>query len=310
MGAPKAFEFRREELSILQNKKLDTVSDSMVLESFEKEMGPNGSFTEFLSHVQLGHVIGNTLFVHGGITEENLGFIPGEREAAFNTNIHEWVKGLNHWYKNQFNSWQSAPQLKNAGVSLVDYTRKVPDRKDNPKSTVYGKNADENGNPFLPSTKVIEALMASGITRIVVGHNPTGQSPFIMRWKDLFEIVSGDTSYSPNYRRANQITLKGKNLDTLAIESHPIGIKGLPEKVAFSIKLGEHTPIGKMLPDHSVVVAALPNGYWAYKQEDNYVHADSILSHEQVHGLHLIDPFQVQKTQCDSLIRLGRTNRK
>ena len=79
MGAPKAFEYRREELSLMnENHK---ISDTDVVKSFLKEISRGGSLRKLLEFGKLGVIMGNTLFVHGGVHNVNYGWLPNSNDV-------------------------------------------------------------------------------------------------------------------------------------------------------------------------------------------------------------------------------------
>ena len=62
MGSPRAFELRRKELGGVG------VDDEAVARSFKASVAEGGEMRGYLSVAQLAVVLGDTLFVHGGIT--------------------------------------------------------------------------------------------------------------------------------------------------------------------------------------------------------------------------------------------------
>ena len=64
LGCPRTFEYRREELSILNNKQ--DIDDQQVLQNFIDSVEEDeGIYTQYLKVGQLACILGNTLFVHG-----------------------------------------------------------------------------------------------------------------------------------------------------------------------------------------------------------------------------------------------------
>eukprot|EP00959_Pyramimonas_sp_CCMP1952_P329565 6899711-Pyramimonas_sp.AAC.1 len=61
--------------------------------------GPDPFFLEYLALGQLAHVHGSTLFVHGAVTELNMGTVPGEDRR--HDTVQGWVKALNDWCRDQ-----------------------------------------------------------------------------------------------------------------------------------------------------------------------------------------------------------------
>jgi hypothetical protein len=64
MGAPGAFEYRREELAIL--REAPVISDHEVLTSFRDSVGANGFVTRYLRCGSLGVRIGDTVSYRQG----------------------------------------------------------------------------------------------------------------------------------------------------------------------------------------------------------------------------------------------------
>jgi hypothetical protein len=73
MGAPSAFEYRRQELEVLTNRK--NIQDDDVVMSFLNEIRQGGSLRKLLNIGKLGVIMGNTLFVHGGVHKVNYGWV-------------------------------------------------------------------------------------------------------------------------------------------------------------------------------------------------------------------------------------------
>jgi hypothetical protein len=70
MGAPFTFECRRQELQELDMPS----SDRDVVGSFIDSISiPKGELMEYLSFGKLSVIIGDTIYVHGGITKFGLG---------------------------------------------------------------------------------------------------------------------------------------------------------------------------------------------------------------------------------------------
>ena len=77
LGCPKTFEFRREELALLQDKPASAIADDDVLESFLFEVeDPKGSLRQYLECGSVAVVIGNTLFCHGAVDRNTMKFVP------------------------------------------------------------------------------------------------------------------------------------------------------------------------------------------------------------------------------------------
>ncbi len=77
MSAPLAFESRRQELKILHGNSI-TITDEEVVDSFldlvDPALAPERSLLlSYLYQGQIAKVIGDTVFVHGGINDLNFG---------------------------------------------------------------------------------------------------------------------------------------------------------------------------------------------------------------------------------------------
>ena len=81
VGSDEPFEQRRKELSLLSNSEdSQSVSDEVVAASFTAqvlETGEDNLMLRYLNEAQLAWIFGATLFVHGGITAQGAGTVPG-----------------------------------------------------------------------------------------------------------------------------------------------------------------------------------------------------------------------------------------
>jgi hypothetical protein len=193
MGARGAFEFRREEL-VAEGR---AASDDDVVQSYLDEVAPGGTARRYLAQCTLAFRRGRSLFVHGGLTEESLGTVPGDARID---GVDAWCAKLNAWYRAQLAAFE-AHALDDDGrptwTPLVAYQAPAPGSRTNQKSVVYGRNADGDNNPLLPVARVIEACAAEGIHRVLVGHTPNGDSPSVLRDPARrFELIIADNSYS------------------------------------------------------------------------------------------------------------------
>lgn len=107
LGCPETFEFRREEVAILEqiygsyppnfsethdsspihffptNNDATKVTDETVVNSFEYEINhPEGSLRQYMHHASIAAIIGNTIFVHGAIDRLTMRFVPA-KESKF-----------------------------------------------------------------------------------------------------------------------------------------------------------------------------------------------------------------------------------
>ncbi|RYZ72225.1 MAG: hypothetical protein EOP09_03510, partial [Proteobacteria bacterium] len=73
---------------------------------FIKQVQPGGEIFEFIRLGQIGKIVGNTLFVHGGVTDRNFGEIPGSSHKI--PNARNWIERLNSWGQSQLNAIETS----------------------------------------------------------------------------------------------------------------------------------------------------------------------------------------------------------
>jgi hypothetical protein len=181
MGAPEAFEHRRTELG--------DVDEERVVESFLEDVQPDGLLTRYLAHAQLGFREGDTIFVHGAVTAENLGVVPGIVEPA--PSVDAWLARLDAFLASEVARFAAG----HSPDALMDYQRPRPGTSLHQASVVYGRPIDARGELTLPPRAVIDRLRAEGVRRVVLGHTPSGDCPTVLRDRDGFQLVLADTSY-------------------------------------------------------------------------------------------------------------------
>lgn len=254
MNAPQAFEHRLAELRALGRdaQPLD------VPESLLADVLPGGVFAEYLRHAQLAYRHGATLFVHGGVTEESLGFVPNAPSRFGDPD--QWIAALNAFYAaqlaNYFDHALEAPEHK-GWSDLIRYQAPVLYTRRNQASVIYGRTADDAGNPYLPDAATMRALTAHGIHRVVVGHTPAGDAPNVLRASD-FELVFADTSYSP-LEHGTRVLIADHALDVRG----RLRIAGANDvDVAFTLGLADaSSPIGQReVRTGALVKAIAPDG--------------------------------------------------
>lgn len=97
------------------------MSEDAVVASFLSSVGPGGWMRELLVLGELGVVLGDTLFVHGGLmgnyrdgARESFGFVPsgGGRGATHRqyANVAVWIRQLNRWKAQQVSAALSWPE--------------------------------------------------------------------------------------------------------------------------------------------------------------------------------------------------------
>ncbi|MFM2153757.1 MAG: hypothetical protein RL199_2192 [Pseudomonadota bacterium] len=189
MGAEDAFEHRRTELAA----EGASSTDDAVVESFLADLAPSGDHTRLVASMQLAAVVGDTLFVHGAVTDESLGHVPGRE---FLPDVARWVDGLNDFLREEVDRFvhrRSAPGAEAPWEAVVAYQAPRPGTPHNPASVVYGRLADAANNPHLPALEVRHRMQAAGIRRLVVGHTPCGDTPTLLT-DGAFALVVADNS--------------------------------------------------------------------------------------------------------------------
>lgn len=192
MGAPHAFELRRQELEAERSEHPD---DEAVVDSFLADLRPgSGPLAEYLAVSQLAFRHGPTLFVHGGLSEESLGHVPGLEPIPV---VDAWASALNRFYATQLEAYREGRVVNGEPGfwPLVRYQAPRPGSRLNPASVVYGRSADAENNLILPSRAVTDRLRTAGIRRAVVGHTPSGDSPSLGR-RDGFTYLMADNSHA------------------------------------------------------------------------------------------------------------------
>jgi hypothetical protein len=219
MGAPGAFDFRRSELAEERGDAPDDVPEVDVVDSYLADLAPGGALREYLAGCQLAFRFGGTLFVHGGLSEESLGHVPGHMVPARldDVDVDAWAGALNAWYREQMAAFEDG-RLEADGTPawqpLVAYQAPAPGSRLNPRSVVYGRSVDDHNNLRLPAEAVIATLARAGITRAVVGHTPSGDSPSIGR-AGAFQMLCADNSHA-RHPRGSRVSFAG---DTLTIDA-------------------------------------------------------------------------------------------
>lgn len=213
-GKPDTFEYRRMELAELTNTPRASISDHEVTQSFIDSVSPNGWMTRYLQSAQLGKIIGETLFIHGAVTPDNIGYVPGRAKTI--TRADDWIEALNTWYLEQIKEWQT--QSVDDRVHLLKHKPLDQYVIANPKSIVT-TNWYTQGKLAPIRDEVVRFLNASGIYRVVSGHQPFSDFPLVIRQPNL-EVIVGDTAYSDSTAEADCRGLALHNLDIVQFNGH------------------------------------------------------------------------------------------
>ena len=266
MGAPDAFELRRQEL-VEQNV---PSSDQAVVDSFIDHTKPGGPFELLLRLSELIVRVENTVFVHGGLTASNIGIVPGSTQRYVSTD--EWIRSLNNWYKERLVNWRLLARDWDGcspvpGIELVNYSRRQGVKTVNPISVVYNRTVDDKHTVTHPCKEVTSYLMKSGINRLVLGHTPSGQAPVILRSSDdKFETIVADNSRGKESEEPSLLTLFG-NMTSIKSKVH-LGDKTV--EVYQTLRIGETTPIGKYNSRGAIVIGETDEYLISYHLEPGF----------------------------------------
>jgi Calcineurin-like phosphoesterase len=254
---PTTFEYRRMELAQMAGQPIASISDERVTQSFIESVSPQGIVTQYLKQAQLGEIIGETLFIHGAITINNMGYVPGRSKKI--TDAREWIAMLNEWYCTQINDWLNKPteaELHSPGHKPLDQYVIA-----NPQSIVTTNWYTQGKLQPIPEA-VINYLNKAGIYRVVSGHQPFSDFPLIIRNANL-EVIVGDTGYSDPLAKEDN---RGQALHNLAIiqsDGHGYAsidairkdgssmVLNLPSQA--EVKLGNDTTIGHFTEDGQLI---------------------------------------------------------
>lgn len=238
MGAGRAFEMRRAELAAASG---GPVSDEDVVETYLADLEPEGPLTRYLAACQLAYRHGPTLFVHGAVTPENLGVVPGESGPI--PDVPGWIEALNAFYATEVSAFRERRLGKDGEplwARLVAYQAPTAGTRLNQASVVYGRPADALGNPMLPPSEVIERLGRAGVQRVVVGHTPSGDTPSVL-CDSGFQLVIADSSYGRN-EHGSQVILDD---DRLRVRGRAVLDGGADRAVMFDARgFGATGPVG------------------------------------------------------------------
>jgi len=245
-NARQSYEFRRTSLS----QGGIPASDETVTRSFLHEIEKGGLVRRYIELGEIAKVIDNTLFTHGMFTDKNAGRVPGVEKQV--SNIREATRLVNLWAEKQKQDWAAG----RGGRALLDY------QFASETSLVNSHHFDADHNLLPTPEALVQKLRRQGITRIVSGHTPQGSTPMIAR-QGGFEVVVGDNSYSPG-NKASLIQFRGS--ETLLAGELQDG-----RKVFSFTKIGDRTPIGKLIQDGHRVVGHLDTGeYVLFKYLPGY----------------------------------------
>ena len=282
MGASQAFAHRAAELG--------EPGDEAVAQSYLDDLAGGGAMRDYLALAQLAFRAGSTLFLHGGVTQENFGVVPGAPRTG---DADAWIAGLNRFYAAQLAAFL-ADDLRDPGripdwAPVVAYQAPQAGSRFNQASVVYARPSDQDGNPLLPAKAVTSALASAGIFRVIVGHTPSGDCPAVLRGDGL-ELVLSDNSYG-RIERGSQLAIDSD--DALLVSSACVLDDGTFGEVRFSLSRDDDaSPLGRFAPaTGELVKSRLASGhYLLYRSLPGFFTAQRALDEAGVAALPLEPP--------------------
>eukprot|EP00441_Pelagodinium_beii_P007378 CAMPEP_0197702862 /NCGR_PEP_ID=MMETSP1338-20131121/125056_1 /TAXON_ID=43686 ORGANISM="Pelagodinium beii, Strain RCC1491" /NCGR_SAMPLE_ID=MMETSP1338 /ASSEMBLY_ACC=CAM_ASM_000754 /LENGTH=447 /DNA_ID=CAMNT_0043286745 /DNA_START=59 /DNA_END=1399 /DNA_ORIENTATION=+ len=216
MTAGGAFEHRRKELALLEGQAEDSVTDDAVVQSFVDSVAKEDGFVwSYLFECSFAVVLDGTLFVHGGIPKDAPGWLPppdmrylspkegascGGTNLPEGHNLGDWVAAMNDFLKEglknfrEQTSWRS--DRSRGGEALLSMTSSPASFQ----RSIVVESLLQGGMPVDPDPNVEAYLARGGIVRVICGHKPCGDSPFVIRRQQV-EYVHCDTTYSDSTAR-------------------------------------------------------------------------------------------------------------
>jgi len=272
MHSPSAFRTRKYELALLHGK----ASDEDVLQNYVESVNPLGKDAWMLDLLRVGQlavVLGDALFIHGGLHDDALGVVPGQ--ASVTSSMQDWAEALNEWKDSQIRDFEQQPfwrmegdVRKRGGEGLIDYG--VPGGADD-KGIVY-HNPFHHGNPQTLSEGVERFLERSGIRRVLSGHQPHGESPTVVRHlRSGLLVITCDTSFSNMgaLKLFNTANNRGDVVTMVRLEGARVNIEGVlkdGQKHGCTLHVDPdedimpYALVGRQLNDGSWVKTVLENG--------------------------------------------------
>lgn len=239
MGCRQTFEQRRTELSELQSIPVTIISDAVVLNSFKDMIDPKADNPLYLQHLHLGQMmvqIGDCLFTHGGIHAAGIGYVPRKPKCA---NLADWVRTLNGWMDEELDNFVANPYYTEDGhrscEDMIEYTAPWFEGSEfNGKSMIYsdGFVGTDGFAPRYPDPEVIDLLEDAGVTRVLVGHRPQGDTPTTLRCPSGLLVIVADTSFSdPGADKAyNPSNFRGAAFSTVKVTKTDVTVDGVTAK--------------------------------------------------------------------------------
>jgi len=262
MGSAKTFEYRRQELALLANTELTKISEEDVLTSFIDELKPAGIIYKFISLGQLHVIIGDKLFIHGAITPNNFGVIPGKGKCY--TDLRVWLQALEEWFAFELQAWKQS-------LLTQDKLHLVPEIGANDihrycifnSTSIVTQNWYTYGDLKPLNAAIVAKMLDANIHYAITGHQPVRDIPLLIRAKDFAVVVIDN-----NYADRTSVTTRANSLNTLIITLDNIHINYLNKfgaKFCIDFKLDKR--IGCFLKNDWILSAKIDDCFIIRKKE-------------------------------------------
>lgn len=282
LGCEQTFEFRRQELSLLGEHK-HAITDEDIVQDVLDSIRPGGWVLEYLRVAQVGVVLGDTVFVHGAITQATVDVVPTlavryvdahkdiTKVPCYTLAAHDvrvWLNHLNTFASQALDEYCERPlwnpeRTRRGGESLMAWQSSPASASQTPIVSGYM----DRGELGTFSMSVVRFLQGSGIRRICVGHKPAGDCPLFLRVDKGIEVINADlTRTDPTSRDGRGDVAVGEvvihfdeNTHTSLTSVHGI----LPSGKRYAYR-GDDPLVGQITDEGFFVRALLEGGesYW------------------------------------------------
>lgn len=226
-------------------------------------------FCDYLKSAQLALVLGDTLFVHGGLRSKVLGSLPksaldlkqtpdrahshwrpfieghlgyvslAEYTGRSNAVLRDWTDIINRWARAMVLEWLESPEC-NPDLSFrggEDLMRYCTRHGSGGRGFVYESHMTD-GHPDPAPLDVTDFLNRSGVRRMIVGHQPQGDAPTVVKTARM-ELVMADTAFSDTTAPDN----RGVALSEVVLHFKPKSeIGAVPEEWGVPVALEPEAP--------------------------------------------------------------------
>ena len=231
LGCPHTFELHREHLQRQKRRHngdgcaaadaataggalaTTAVSDDEVVSYCRASVRPKGYVYEYLRAAQLAVVIGDSLFVHGGLTHTRQLFLPdlsvryrnlpagavppGQVLSPADTTVAAWVAGLSAFAAAALDEYDAAPgwnvdRTRRGGGALIAWQSTPATGGRTPVVQSYL----DRGFVVMPPADVAEWLQRQGIFHVLTGHKPVSDAPLVVNLGGFLEIINADLTRS------------------------------------------------------------------------------------------------------------------